>query len=542
MTAPTQELDWSATRAAAHAQGDGWGFWLLDKHMMTVAPLHGLLSIELPDTVNETGVLVATMRGDNPVVDLLLPIDDINPEDPNVTWHELVDEAQWIMAEGPGGEDERLVFRVHRITDHISDRGAGTVTVEAKSLYRYVESIALRSSPGSPLIAQLSYRDMRAGDSLRVIKEFLLVNLMRDFQPRAISGWNLWSTSAWRGVNADLWAAIVSPVHQSTTTAWTVLDARFDMAANFFKETLDSAGLMLTVDLWLPGDEQPAPDHLTLRLPTLWIDVVPRQFDTSTTGTPLDFFNGLVRTFSQHNNSPEIGLGNQPSTRAGVLPWVVWRPEHMHAVTSDFTVVKSEFAHVTVGGRSPEIINKMIGAGSKALFDGLAAALAMAIPVFGPLIVAAGSFLGELSAAALRDKLFAWNAFENSVRKAAHGRFAYRDQVGSGDGWTLSALQQGFSMLQAGAGMISVGFEVDGQATYRWGEHYRAGDQQGLVHRGVMFATYVSKVTLTWEAGKGWSESVTLGDPRARESFADNYRRSLGFIQDRTNRLASFIF
>lgn len=540
MSAPTQPLDWSDTRAAAHAQGDGWGFWLLDKHMSPQAPLHGLLSIEIPDTVNDTGVLTMTMRGDNPVVPLLLPLDDIDPDDPSLTWNELVDEAQWIMVEGPGGKDERLVFRVHRITDHISDKGPGTVTVEAKSLYRYIESIALRSSPSSPLIAQLSYRDFRAGDSLRVIKEFLLVNLMRDFQPRAISGWNLWT--GWADVNPDLWPAIVNPLHQSTSTQWTVLDARFDLAASFFKETLDAAGLMLTIDLWLPGDAQPAPSHVELRLPTLWIDVVPRQFDTSTTGTALDFFNGLVRTFDQENNSPQIGLGDQPATHAGVLPWVVWRPEHMHSVTSDFTVVKSEFAHVTVGGRSPEIINKMIGAGSKALFDGLAAALAMAIPVFGPLIVAAGSFLGELSAAALRDKLFAWNSFENSVRKAAHGRFAYRDQVGSGDGWTLSALQQGFSMLQQGAGMISIGFTVDGQTAYQWGEHYRAGDQQGLVHRGIMFATYVSSATLSWQEGAGWSQSVTLGDPRARESFADNYRRSLGFIQNRANRFASFVF
>lgn len=532
--------DWSDVRAAAHAQGDGWGFWLTDKNMIPTATLHGMNRIELPEAVNETVVCTVDLPGEHPAVDLVLPLDDLDPSHPELTWRQLVDEAQWIIAEGPGGESERLVYRLHRITDHVSDRGPGTVSLESKSLYRYVEAIALRSSPGSPLIAQLSYRDMRAGDALRVIKEFLMVNLMRDFQPRAVTGWDLWS--GWGNVNPDLWPAMVNPIHQSTTTQWTVLDARFDMAGPFFKDTLDAAGLMLTVDMWLPGDEQPAPSHVHLNLPTIWIDVVPRQFDTSTTGTALDFFHGLVRQFDQENNAPVLGLGDTPATRDGVLPWVVWRPEDMAGITSDFTVVKSEFSHITVGGRSPEIINKMIGAGSKALFDGLAAALAMAIPVFGPLIVAAGSFLGELSAAALRDKLFAWQSFENSVRKAAHGRFAYRDQVGSGDGYTLAAMQQGYEMLQQGAGMISIGFEVDAdRSIFRWGEHYRAGDQNGLVHRGTMFATYVAQCTQTFDKRAGWSSSLTLGDPRARESFVDAYRRSLGFLQERTNRIASFI-
>ncbi|MFS0169531.1 hypothetical protein ACL1EE_14690, partial [Corynebacterium striatum] len=86
-------------------------------------------------------------------------------------------------------------------------------------------------------IAQLKYRDFRAGDSLRVLKEYLLVNLMRDFQPRAIKGWNLWSSNAWASVRPDAWPAIVSPVHESTSTQVTVLDARFDMAGDFFKDT-----------------------------------------------------------------------------------------------------------------------------------------------------------------------------------------------------------------------------------------------------------------------------------------------------------------
>lgn len=534
-------MDWSGVRAAVHNGGDGWGLWLLDKDMNPIADLHGALSIELPEAVNETTACKIEIRGDHPAAKLILPLDGANLSNPSETWNRLVDDAQWIMAEGPGGETERLVYRVARVTDKSENHGPGRITIEGKSLYRYVEKIACRADPASPLIAQLRYRDFRAGDSLRVIKEYLLVNLMRDFQPRAITGWDLWSSTAWRAVSPTLWPAIVNPVHKSTSTQATVLDARFDMAADLFKETLNAAGLMLTVNLWLEGDKQPAQSHMTLSAPTLLIDVVPRQFDTSTTGGALDVLRGVVRSFDRDRNAPKLGLGDTPSTASGLLPWVVWRPEDMAGITSEFTVVKSEDWHVTVGGRSPEVLNKFMAAGTKSLFQGLAAALSAAFPPFAPLIAAAGAFLGDVVGASLKDKLFAWNEFTDAVRREAHGRFAYRDAVGSGDGWTLSAWQQGFQMLAQGAGMVSVGFQSSGASPYEWGRDFRAGDQQGLLHRGVLFATYVHSVTLKYQVGKGWSEELTLGDPRARESFVRGATRSIKGVKNAVDRVKSFI-
>ncbi|MCT1635029.1 hypothetical protein M3B03_04840 [Corynebacterium pseudodiphtheriticum] len=527
--------NWKAIRDQAHAT-KGWGIWLVDKDLEPITALDGALSIEINEGVNETTTAKIELRSDHPAIDAILPL---SSTDPSASWRSLVDEAQWIIFE-KAGQNNRLLYRVHRITDHQSRETLSMVTIEAKSSYRYVEKIACRSSPNAPLIAQLAYYDMRAGDALRTLKEYLLVNLMREFQPGAIRGWDLWTTSAWRSVSPGSWPAIVNPVHQSHTTVNTVLDARFNMAADFFKETLDAAALMMTVDVWLEGDPQPAPNHVRITQPTLIIDIVPRQFDTSTTGTALDFFKGLIRQFNQENNSPFLGLSDQPATAAGVLPWVVWRPEHIAGITSDFTVVKSEDWHVTVGGRSPGILNTMIGAGSKALFQGLGAALGALFPPFAGLAVAAGTFLGEITAASLKDKLFAWQQFSNAVRKQYHGRFAYRDQVGAGDGWTLSALQQGFQMLQAGAGMMSIGFESAESGPFRWGEHFRAGDQQGVEHRGIIFATYVSAVELTWTPTTGWREDITMGDQRARESFHRAYSRSIKSIANAVERFKTF--
>lgn len=539
--------DWSDVRDAAHATGDGWGAWLLDKTLSPLGTLDGKRSVDYTDSAHELDTLTIELPGNHPAGAMLMPVDELDPDDPNLTWQRIMDEAQFIITEGAEGRGSRQLWRVHRVTYRTTGRQDPTwkqrrITVECKHLRRYVEKVTCRASPGAPLVAQLSYRDFRSGDALRTLKEYLLVNLMRDFQPRAISGgWSLWDASRWRNVNPDLWPAMVNPVHDTTTSVWTVLDARFDSAADLFADTLEGAGLMLTVELWLPGDPQPAPNHVTLTRPTLWIDIRSRQFDTSTTGTPLDFLRGLVRTFDRENNSPRIGLGDTPATAAGRLPWVVWRPEDLDGAEMILTLVKSEDWRVTVGGKSPEILNKMIGGGSKALFQGLAAGLSAVFPMFAPLIVAAGVFLGEAIGSSLQDKLFAWQEFSDSVRREAHGRYGYRDQVGSGDAWTLSAWQQGFQMLKQGAGMVSVEFESGENPPHRWGRDYRAGDQQGVLFQGMVLATYVSRVERSWEIGQGWREKITLGDPRARESVAKVQQRSAQSLKTRVDRLLSFV-
>lgn len=536
--------DWSAERHATLAAG-GIVMKLLDKDAEPIDDLHGFIDWEAPEGVNEETTFVATYPANHPLVETIIPLGSLDPDRPEDTWTELVHNALWVLIETPGDgpKPQRLVYRILRITDSQGSRRRGShMKIEAVSLHRYASHITFRADPGAPLIAQLKYRDIRAGDSLRTIKEAFLVNLMREFQPGAVTGWDLWAPASWQNVVASRWPCIVNPINQSTQTAMTILDFRFDSGFEAVKETLNAAGLLLTLDLWLEGDPQPFPNHTILTMPTIILDVVPRQFDTSTSGHVGDLLKGIIRTFDTDANAPRIGLADTNSTAAGVPAWVVWRPEHMASVTSEFTIAKSELWHVTVGGRSPEALNKLVGSGSKAVFMGIGAALAGAIPVFGPLIQAAAIFLGEVVGDGLKDKLFAWQAFWDNKRKAAHGRFANRDAVGAGDGWTLSAFQQGFQMLAQGAGGISVGFTVDGRAPFRWGEDYRAGDQQGVVHRGIVFATFVSKTVIGQKRGdRRLRETVELGDPRVREDPVAVLNRSIVSVKNAVDRVKTFV-
>ncbi|GAA1720464.1 hypothetical protein [Dietzia cercidiphylli] len=536
--------DWSAERLATTAAG-GVVMKLLDRHIEPVDDLHGFFEWEGPEVPNEEATFVGSYPVNHPVVDTLIPLGSLDPSKPEDTWTELIHAAQWVLIETGQdpvtGKPHRLFYRVMRITDgHGSKRAR--VKIEAVSLHRYAAHITFQASPGFPIIAQPKYRDIRAGQSLKVIKEYFLVNTMREFQPGAIDGWDLWAPESWENVVADQWACIVNPINAPVTTAMTILDMRFDSGLAAVKETLDAAGLLLTLDVWLEGDPQPFPDHTILTKPTIVLDIVPRQWDTSTTGHAGDLLKGLIRTFDTEANAPRIGLADTPSTAAGVPAWVLWQPEHMEAVTSELTIAKSDVWHVTVGGRSPEAINNMLGLGAKAIFGGLGAALAMAIPVFGPVIVAAADFLGDVVGEGLKDKLFAWSEAADLKRKEWHGRFANRDSVGAGDGWTIEAYQQAYQMLAQGAGGISIGFTVDGGAPFRWGEDYRSGDQMGVVHRGIIFATYASKTVISQKKGdKRLRSAIELGDPRVRENPTALFARSIKTIQNSVDRVKTFI-
>lgn len=531
-------VDWSTERAETIAAGS-FVFKLLDKDGEPLADLHGATEWEAPETVNATEVFTGRWAGTHPVVDLLLPLGDAGDAAPEGAWRALVDDAQWIMVQaGPSWRD-RLVYRVARITDN-HGRAKDDIEVEAESLFRHVEKIAVRADPTSPLALQVRYRDTRGGQSHKVLKDYLLVNLRRDFQPGGISGWDLWTPSSWAGIVPDLWPIMVNPRMPNIPTVFTLLDARFDMAADLFAETLDAAGLQLTADLWLVGDPQPFPEFCTLTAPTIVLDVVPRGWDTSVTGHLGDALRGLVRSFDAENNAPVIGLGDRPHTHDGALPWIVWRPAHMRRVTSAFTVTKSTDWRVTVGGRSPEAINRMLAGTTKAIFNGLGFALASAIPVFGGLLVAGATLLGEWVSDATKDKLFAWASYSNAKRKAAHGRLAYRDQVYSGDGWSLQSMQQGYSGLAAGAGSVSVAFETDDAAPYRMFRDFRAGDQCGAEHRGLVFGSYIHTCSIGSKRGEPF-QTVELGDPEGRESPVRALAVTTKGLKSALDRVKTFI-
>ncbi|MCJ7859277.1 hypothetical protein [Corynebacterium kalidii] len=522
---------WQAARRAEHALG-ARTIWLADNHMTPVCSLSGFLQGSYGDKANAAGSIELTLPGDHPAVPTLLIADGDGATDPNA----LLTQWYWIIVETA---HYRVTYRLAEL-ELIQTDTVSSVTVLGEGLWEHLNHLPLWANPGSALAVQLKYADIRFGDSLRVVKGFMQANLAGQFQRSVLGSWDMWSPSTWAKIREQDWPIMVNPIHESLTTEWTVLDSRFNMAGETFASTLDAAGLLVTLDLWLPGDEQPAPSHVTLTKPTIWIDVKPRAFDSSSTGRPTDIIRGIRATISGDQTTKALVLDDEWFNGENPHAWCVWSADHMHGTEHRLIVRKSTDSHVIVGGRSPQIVNSLIAAGSNALWQGIGAGVGMLFPPLAPLAVAAGAFLGHVQGELLKDKLFAWAQYSSAARAAAHGPYRYRGIVTPGDGFSLSSLQAGFTGLQSTQGSIGTEFTVGDGQPYVLGRDYLAGDQAGVISHDIVFATYVAEwdVTVTPD---GDDVSLGLGDPRLREDPARSLERSVKTLSSAIDRVKTAI-
>lgn len=522
---------WQAARRAEHALG-ATTVWLFDNYMTPLYSLAESLGGTYGDAANAAGAVQLTLAGDHPAVPALLMADGDGVTDPS----SLLDQWFWIVVET---QYHRKAYRLAEM-ELITEDTVTSLAVIGEGMWEHLNHLPLWASPGSPLIAQLKYADVRAGDSLRVVKEYVHENLAREFQRSILGSWDMWSTSTWSKVDPDRWPIIVNPLHESLTTEWTVLDSRFNLAGEMFQSTLDAAGLLLTLDLWLPGDEQPFPDHATLSQPTIVIDVKARAFDTSSTGKPGDILRGIRATISGDQTTKALVLDDSWFDGENPHAWCVWSADHMRGTEHRLVIKKSTDSHVIVGGRSPQIVNSLIAAGSNALWQGIGAGVGMLFPPLAPLAVAAGAFLGHVQGELLKDKLFAWAQYSSSARAAAHGPYRYRGIVLPGDGFSLSSLQSGFTGLQSTQGSVGTEFSVRDGFPYVLGRDFDTGDQCAVISHGIVFASYVAEWNAPLFDADG-DVDLGLGDPRLRESPARSLERSVKTLASGLDRLKTAI-
>lgn len=522
---------WQTGRKAIHNAG-GRTIWLLDNNLEPIVSLSGFLpGTEFGDECNEPGKLQLELPGTHPAVPTLMFADLGGQPDVN----RVLNESLWVLVETRW---YRFTYRVVELEIQ-TDKDQDTFLVHGEGLWEHFNHIPLWSSPALPILAQLKWADVQAGDSLRVLKSYLVRNLAREFQPEFLKSWDLWSESSWQQIDATRWPLIVNPLHESLTTEWTVLDSRFNIAGDMFKHTLDAAGLLLTAELWLPGDPQPFPSHATLTLPTVVMDVKARNF-ASATGGVKDVIRGLREKIAGDQVSKAIVIDDTAFNGDNPKAWCVWSADHMRGVSSKIVLKKATDCTVIVGGRSPQIVNSLIAAGSQALWQGIGAAIGMLFPPFAALAAAGGAFLGTLQANLLKDKLFAWSQFNASSREAALGRYRYRGIVKPGEGFSISTLQQAFTALHETQGRVSVAFEVGDGQPFVFGRDYLVGDQAVFRSHDINFATYVQSVTI--KPGRGGDEvDVGLGDPRLRESSARSLERSVQTISAAIDRIRTAI-
>lgn len=432
-------------------------------------------------------------------------------EDPIAKWliDEHVDADIFLVFETPW---KRECYKVFDIDVEEDEHGIVEVTPHALHILDETKHWQCWPNTFAPLAVQAPKADTQWGPSIRVIKGYAVRNLWREQARGWIPHFDFWNKENWRANfnNADWQMVMVPPKPGDENSTWCALSSRMDNFYDMVAPTLDDAGLQLTADLWLPGDEQPAPDYFTLDRPTMVFDVVQRRPVPGMTGSILDPLRDLLRIFSSDGTSHTTTIADpndDPDSVGPDSPWVIWRRGEHLGLRSKMTIHKPLEHTITTGGRSPDAINQ----GVKLLING-------ALGLLGTAIGLPGLGLGIFDKL-VEDVILAWAIFTDRGRKERMGPFAHKSGFEAGGGVAISpsGLQTGRVGLWKARGYVSFAAEVDDMAPYIFGYHVDTGYSCGFEIGEKIWLSNIAAAEQAWSRTDPQTWTLKVGDYQAGE-------------------------
>lgn len=321
---------------------------------------------------------------------------------------------------------------------------------------------------------------------------------------------------------------------------WISINGRMDRIAALAEQVCKDNGLVLSANLWLPGDPQPDGLLIPLHLPTIVVDVKNRSGVTGPTGT---FLDGIITDVVdlQHGAlgetlDPFLNPGNAYAPDgvniAPVLgvnfvkPWVIFQDHPRGGLTEFHVYDHHPLAHTVVGGgKSPKWLNDMINATLEFLID----AIQILIGFTGiPDTLLDGTF---------DDILLAFQQMENATRRIKLGPYGYPEywvQTGA-SAYTLDewfALQSG---MWESRGFSSVQLSFDNGYPYTVGQDLFVGALASFALQAKLYTDYVEKVTITDDRQSRAKVTVQIGDGKGPENPVVKIQRKVTSFEEFVN-------
>ena len=510
-------VDWTRHKAHRARVMKAHGQWvgILDKDWNPIMDVEDWVSADWPGVFANTGQMTMKFNGllpdgsRNPAVEALLMADLGNLDDPAST-EQLFHSGIHIAVERPG-----LARRVYKVLDLMPEGGQDfpkTLEVTGLSLVEHLKHLPAWADPSNrSKIVQWQFSDIQSGSAEDVSRKIVGRNLIGYQQPSLLRNMFSWTDSysnpsEWTGFQPDMHAIICSPIKSGLPSEWSVVAARWDNSWDLLKATWDAAGILPTVELWLPGDAQPFPNHTTLRLPTAVINFIPRSTVTGAAGLFDQGWNRIRRVIDSDDKITSVlDFADAPiPTADGRDPWVVFDlPD-----APRMNIRKSTDSVFLVGGKSPKGLNDLIQVGIKTTVAAIVASIPIIGPVAAELIKGGGEMLGKLAA----DRFLNLNEFTDRARKQYHGRSRYISIAKAGEANSIEALQKAWQAKTETNGGLSVEFMVGDPYPYIPGRDFDLGDVVGIRAWGAIWAAYISELSWVSEPGQRVSWRIRLGN------------------------------
>ena len=295
-----------------------------------------------------------------------------------------------------------------------------------------------------------------------------------------------------------------------------------------------AAGILPVVDLWLPGDKQPFPDHAILERPTGVISFRPRSTVSGASGLLSQGWSQLRRMISMDDKfTSVVGMGDALPSADGRNPWAVFEVED----APPMTITKSSDSRFLVGGQSPKGLNDLIEVGIKTTIAAIVAGIPFIGPVAAEIIKGGGEMLSKMAA----DKFLVLNEFTDKARKQYHGRSGYISIAKPGAGNSIETLQKAWQAKSETAGGLAVQFTLDSPDPYLPGRDFDIGDVIGIKAWGAIWAAYVSELTWTSEPGEPVGWTISLGDYSKIADLDALLARNAESVRNVIGRLSTFV-
>lgn len=538
-------VDWQLHKAHREAvmQIHGQYVGLYDKNWEPVLDIEDWVDAEWGGTFADVGNMSMTIPGEispgvvNPVVDYLLR-DDLRRLDEGGRLDALIHGAVHVVVERPGLR--RRCYRILEISPRGGDPEGNPAEVELAGVdsMEHLKHLPLWADPSNrSKVVQAQWEDRQDGSAEKVSRKLIGRNLIGYQQPSLLASMFSWTDkyttpAQWRGFNPSMHSVICSPVMSGNHSEWCVVSARWDNAWDLLKATWAAAGVQPFAWLWLPGDPQPFPEYTTLSLPTTIIDFAPRATVTGAAGIVGQAFRQLKRTISSDDfiTSTTEFADVDVRTSDGRKPWVVYTLMDAPSVK----VRKSTDHRFLVGGKSPDMVNKVVNIGIKSAI----AAAVSAVPVIGGPAAEAIKGGGELVAEMSADRLFVLNEYVDRNRQFHYGRSRFTAISKPGEANTVDSLQKAWQAKQETEGGISAEFSIDSPDPYLPGRDFDLGDTIGITAWGVVWAAHVSGLTWTSKPGNEVGWQLRIGDYASLASPGELYQANKENIRAVIGRLA----
>lgn len=433
--------------------------------------------------------------------------------------------------------------------DYALKDGKYTVTLQCQGDFAWFDKIMVWPDFLLPIQTQFPSRALFIGPAITCIKTMIMEQAFRlqsglwEFVNNALSlnlDWEAWfgtlletDGNVLEYLSTPICVVPTDPLFD--TSPWVSINGRMDKISTLVEQTVKDNGLVLSANLWLPGDPQPPGLLVPLQMPTIVVDVKDRSGITGPTGT---FIDGVITDVVDLQNSvlgealspflnptgeyaPE-GVNIAPAIGVNFMePWAIFQDHPRGGLTEFHLNGHHPLAHTVIGGgKSPKWLNDLINASLEFMID----AIEITVGFTGiPDTLFDGTF---------DDILLAFQEIENGARRINLGPYGWPEffqQTGS----SAYTLDEWFALQKAmwdTRGYHSIQLSFDNGYPYTVGQDLFVGQLASFALLGKLYTDYIDKVKVTDDRTSRAKVEIMIGDGSAQESsIAKVLRKLTGF-------------